>query len=70
MVDLEKTWVSKYDLGVKYGKDKLGQFNIPISAYSSTTGFIRRTNWKPVSIIVNRTSDNNKFEHFVDGVVE
>jgi hypothetical protein len=69
-IDLEKTLVSKYGLGIKYGKDKQGQINIPISAYSSTTGFISGTNWKPVSIIVNRTNDNNKFEYFVDGVVE
>lgn len=69
-IDLEKTLVSKYDLGIKYGKDKQGQLNIPISAYSSTTGLIGGTNWKPISIIVNRTDDNNKFEYFVDGVVE
>jgi hypothetical protein len=69
-IDLEKTLVSKYDLGIKYGKDKHGQLNIPISAYSSTTGFISGTNWKPITIIVNRTDDNVKFEYFVVGVVE
>lgn len=69
-IDLEKTLISKYDLGIKYGKDKEEQINIPISAYSSTTGFISGTNWKPVSIIVNRTNDNNKFEYFVAGVIE
>ena len=69
-IDLEKTPVSKYELGIKYGKDKEGKNNIPISAYSSTTGFMNGTNWKPISIIINRTDDNNKFEYFVDGVVE
>jgi hypothetical protein len=69
-VELEKTLVSKYDLGIKYGKDRQREINIPISAYSSTSGFISGTNWKPISIIVNRTIDNNKFEYFVDGVVE
>ncbi|MDO9375978.1 MAG: hypothetical protein Q7T76_16270 [Ferruginibacter sp.] len=69
-VDLEKTLVCKYDLGIKYGKDKQGEINIPISAYSSTNGFISGTNWKPISILVNRTRDNNKFEYFVDGLVE
>ena len=69
-VNLEKTLVSKYDLGIKYGKDKQGEINIPINAYSSTTGFISGTNWKPILILVNRTNDNNKFEYFVDGVVE
>jgi hypothetical protein len=69
-INLEKTLISKYELGIKYGKHKQGQINIPISAYSSTTGFISGTNWKPLSIIINRTDDNNKFEYFVDGVVE
>jgi len=69
-IDLEKTLVSKYELGIKYSKDKQGEINIPISAYSSTTGFISGTNWKPISIIVNRTKHNNSFEYFVDGVVE
>lgn len=69
-VDLEKTLVSTYDLGIKYGKDKQEQINIPISAYSSTTGFISGINWKPVAIIVNKTNDNNKFVYLVDGVVE
>ncbi|MEP7318285.1 MAG: hypothetical protein ABI921_06080 [Panacibacter sp.] len=69
-IDLEKTLVSKYELGIKYGKDKQKQINIPISAYSSTTGFISGTNWKPVSIIINKTNENNKFEYSVDGIVE
>jgi len=69
-IDLEKTLVSKYYLFVLYGKDKDGQINIPISASSSTNGFISGTNWKPISIFINRTDDNNKFEYFVSGVVE
>jgi hypothetical protein len=69
-IDLEKTLIAKYDLGIKYGKDRQGQINVPISAYSSTNGFISGTNWKPISIIVNTTNDNNKFEYSVDGVVE
>jgi hypothetical protein len=69
-IGLEKTLISKYDLVIKYGKDRQGQINVPISAYSSTNGFISGTNWKPISIIINRSTDNNKFEYFVDGVVE
>jgi len=69
-VDLEKTLVSKYELGIKYGKDKQGQINIPISAYSSITGFISGINWKPVSIYVYKTKDNNKFEYHVYGNLE
>ena len=69
-IDLEKTLIAKYDLGIKYGKDRQRQINVPISAYSSTIGFISGTNWKPISIIVNTTNDNNKFEYSVEGVVE
>jgi hypothetical protein len=69
-VELEKTLISKYQLGIKYGKDKQGQLNIPISGNSFTTSFVSGTNWKPSSIIVNRTSDNNKFEYYVDGIME
>ena len=69
-IDLENSLVSKYTLGIKYGKDKQGQNNIPISSYSSTTGLISGINWKPVSIIVNRTNDNNKFDYSVYGVIE
>jgi hypothetical protein len=64
-IDLENSLVSKYTLGIKYGKDKQVQNNIPISSYSSTTGLISGINWKPVSIIVNRTNDNNKFDYSV-----
>src|SRR6185437_6672351 len=67
---LEKTLISKYYLFVQYAKDKNGQVNIPVSASSSTNGFVSGTNWKPISIVINRTDDNNKFEYFVSGVVE
>jgi hypothetical protein len=67
-VVLEKTLVSKHDLGIKYCKE--GKMSIPISAYSSTTGFISGTNWKPISITVSTTNENNNFEYVVDGIVE
>lgn len=69
-IDLEKTLVSKYYMGIKYGKSLEGDLNIPISAYSSIDGFVSGTNWKPLDIIVNRTIDNKKFEYIVSGVVE
>jgi len=69
-IDLEKTLVSKYELGIKYANDKQGQINIPISAYSSITGFISGINWKPESINVYRSKDNNKFEYYVYGNIE
>lgn len=69
-VSLEKTFISKYDLEIRYVEDIKGEKNIPISAYSSASGFISGTNWKPMSIIINRTSDNNQFDYLVYGVVE
>lgn len=69
-IHLENTLVSKYQLGIKYGKDRQRETNVPISAYSSTTGFVSGTNWKPISIVVHTTDHNNKFEYHVFGVVE
>lgn len=69
-IDLGKTLISRYKLYIQYGKNKEGQTNIPISAYSYTTGFVSGTNWKPLSISVNQTNDNDKFEYQVDGVVK
>jgi hypothetical protein len=69
-IELERTLIAKYELGIVYGKDRQKQINTPISAYSLTSGFISGTNWRPVSIIVNTTKDNNQFEYSVDGVLE
>lgn len=69
-INLENNWISKKDLGIKYGKEKQGQIIIPISAYSTATGFISGTIWRPISIKVNRTDDNNEFQYFVVGIVD
>ena len=69
-VDLEKTLISKYYLSIEYGEDTLNKINFPISAYSSTTGTISGTNWKPKSIMVYKTNENNKFMYSVYGIVE
>jgi hypothetical protein len=62
--------VSKYELAIKYGKDRQGQVNVPISANAWTTGFISGTNWRPSFIIVDRTDDNTKFQYYVQGIME
>ena len=69
-ITLEKTLVSKYYMGIIYGKSLEGDLNIPISAYSSTEGLSSGTSWKPIDIVVNRTNDNRKFEYSVYGIVE
>ena len=69
-VELEENLISKKYLGIKYGKEMQSQHNIPISAYSSISGITSGTIWKPITIKINRTDDNNKFQYFVVGVVE
>lgn len=69
-VELEKTPISTYMLRIEYGKEKQQNLNTPTSAYSFINGLVSGTNWKPSSIIVNKTSDNNKFEYEVYGTVE
>jgi hypothetical protein len=69
-VNLEKNFISKYDLMINYTEDIKGGKKIPISASSSTSGFVSGTNWRPMSIIINETSDNNQFNYIVLGVVE
>lgn len=69
-IDLEKTLISKFNLGVQYGEKKTSKLNVPINAYSYIEGFISGTNWRPVSIIVNQTADNKKFVYEVNGTLE
>lgn len=69
-INLEKTLIAEYRLLVLFGQEKDGKINIPMSASSSTNGFISGTNWKPLSISIDKTDDNNQFEYFVRGVVE
>jgi hypothetical protein len=69
-VPIDETLVSTYNLDIIYGKHKQEQFNLPVSANSSVTGWTSGTNWKPVTIIVERTNDNTKFDYWVHGVTE
>jgi hypothetical protein len=67
---LEETIVSTYTLGIKYGKAKQNGDNIPISAHSYTSGFVSGIIWKPISILVNKTSSKHQFEYHVIGIAE
>ena len=68
-VELEKTLISKYRLGIGYNKDSLTRNSIPVSAFSDVIGFQSGTNWKPVSIIVNQSTGGRTFEYEVYGIV-
>lgn len=69
-INIKKTLIAKYNLLIRYGKAIHEDQNIPISASSTTDGFISGTNWKPLYIRINRTNDNKKFEYFVNGVIQ
>lgn len=70
-VILEKTLIAEYHLGISYSKEKKGEDkNFPFSAFSLTSGISCGTLWIPKSIIVNQTKNKNKFNYFVNGVVE
>ena len=70
VIDLEKTLISKYNLGIQYVQDNQLKNNIPVTANTSVTGLQGGTTWEPTSIIVNRTDDNKKFEYEVSGTVK
>ena len=69
-IDLEKTLISKYSLGISYSYNKQSQINIPLTANTWVTGFESGTSWKPISIIVNSTDDNQKFKYEVAGTIK
>jgi len=69
-VDLESTLISKYILGIGYGKDLRLQHNIPLVANTFTTGFHSGTRLIPVSITVNQTNDNQSFKYEVYGTIK
>ena len=49
-ISLEKTIMSKYELGIRYGKEKQTKANIPISAFSTTSGIVSGSEWTPTTI--------------------
>jgi hypothetical protein len=69
IIDLESTLISKYSLGIQYGKDKQLKKTIPTSANTHINGLISGTSWKPTSIIINPTNDNQKFAYEVHGTL-
>jgi hypothetical protein len=69
-IELEKNLISKYNLLIDYGKDKQMKNNIPISANTNRTGFVSGTSWEPISINVNTSDDNQKFEYEVIGTIK
>lgn len=64
---LEDMLISKNTLSIFYVKKN--QANIPISAYSNSSGFANGTIWTSSAIIVNPTKDN-RLAYSVSGVLE
>lgn len=69
-IDLDKSLFTKFDISIKYCKTNNNKLHVPISANSNITGLVSGVDWKVKSIILNKTEEINKFEYFVDGVVE
>ena len=69
-IKLEETILTTLSLDILYGHHKTDQQNIPISAYSTLTGFMSGLNWKPISISVYKTADNTKFQYYLNGILE
>ena len=69
-ITLEKTLISNFTIGIEYGQSKHSKLYIPRSANSSMTGFISGIKWNPTAISVKTTNDNNRFQYFVDGIIE
>jgi len=67
-IKLEGDLILQYNLYIEYGKDSLGQSNIPISAFSTRTGSFITTDWETQLIQVEMTNDKNKFNYNVYGV--
>lgn len=69
-IPFEKTPFSKYELSITYGQDKNTRMNVPVNAYSFTSGLTWGTYWHPVVISLNETGDNKKFEYQVKGIIK
>lgn len=69
-VILEKTPISKYMLFIHYGIDRRTQITMPVHASSYATGITSGLDWRPVAVVVNRTSESGKFSYQVDGTLE
>ena len=69
-IRLEETLVTTLGLNIYYGYHKQDQRNTPIDAYSTLLGFTSGINWKPNSISINKIADNNKFQYYVNGILE
>jgi len=70
ILTLQRNLISGYELVIRYGKNKQDQLNTPVDANSWTIGLVTGTKWKPSSIIINKTEDNNRFQYSVNGTVE
>ena len=67
---LENTSISKYCLNIHCAKDKAKQKSVAVSAKTFVTGFQSGTTWKPLSIIINSTNENDRLEYIVHGTVK
>jgi hypothetical protein len=68
-LDLERTWISKYTLGVYYAAGKESKQVVALEAYSSTDGWSSGTDWEPENISIRPTANGQKMQYEVWGNV-
>lgn len=66
--DLDKNLMATLYLRIQYRKAAVT--NIPIYVSTGVSGFVSGTDWIPISMTVNPTNENGKFEFGVHGTIE
>lgn len=69
-IDLEKTLMLKYSLGISYGKDEKRQNIIPVNANTFTEGLVSGTSLEANYISVNNAGNNQQFGYEVNGTIK
>lgn len=69
-ITIDKTLISRIDVGVLYGKEKTSNRNVGIEANSSLFGFLGGHIWKPQIISVEATLPEGKLKYYVTGLLE
>lgn len=69
MIDLDKTLVSKYSQDIYFGREVGTLKYIPTNAWTSASGLVSGTRWKPIYINVEPTEPNT-IKYAVTGTIQ
>jgi hypothetical protein len=68
-VILDENLINKTRLTISYTKSPEG-VRSPVEGWIGTLGFMAGTRWRPFSVDVDRTNDDNKFRYRVSSILE